>query len=87
MADEINQPGVVHYKGEEYETTRNRVTGFMNHRDDYIRFNWSTGYLQMRMYDFEKLKKSQKDMLYNLALGIESKPKKSKKKKSPNLGV
>lgn len=32
-------------------------------RDDYIRIEWSTGYVYMRMYNFNKLKKKQKELL------------------------
>ena len=30
-------------------------------RDDYIRIKWSTGYVYMRMYNFNKLKKKQRE--------------------------
>lgn len=32
-------------------------------RNDYIRIVWSTGYIYMRMYNFNKLKKKYRDML------------------------
>lgn len=87
MADEIQVPAIEYYKGEPYKVPGKWWLGERTERDDYIRFRWSTGYLEMRMYDFEKLKKSQQDKLYNLTLGVGPKSKKSKSKKSPSVRV
>lgn len=43
--------------GEYYEVNNNNV------RNDYIRIVWSTGYIYMRMYNFNKLKKKYRDLL------------------------
>lgn len=87
MEDKIKKPAIEHYKGKPYTYPGRKWWEGEPEREDYIRFNWSTGYLEMRMYDYERLKPSQKNMLYDLVLGTGSKGKKSRSKKSPSVRV
>lgn len=46
------------YKGDIYYAGRYKTP-----REDYIRFEWSTGYLDMKKYHWEKLSKKKKALI------------------------
>lgn len=51
---------VEEYQGISYPTPKNPMG-----RNDYIRFEWNTGYLEMKKYYWEKLSQSKKKKIYN----------------------
>lgn len=50
---------VIEYTGERYYI---RFLG--KYRDDYIRFEWDTGYVDMKKYYWDKLSKKKRDIIY-----------------------
>lgn len=50
---------VIEYTGERYY-----VRNLRKSRNDYIRFEWDTGYVDMKKYYWDKLSKKKRDLIY-----------------------